>query len=45
MVANVPINVIIVENDEKKYAFASNEDWNENDVDLADKVFMQYGKR
>jgi len=45
MVANVPINVIIVENEGKKYAFASNEDWNEDDVDLADKVFMQYGKR
>jgi len=45
MVASVPINVIIVENDGRKYAFVSNEDWNENDVDLADKIFMQYGKR
>ncbi len=45
MIANVPINVIIVENDGRKYSFASNEDWNENDVDLADKVFRQYGKR
>lgn len=44
-VADIPINVVIVEEDGKKYAFASNEDWSENDVDLADKVFRQYGKR
>jgi len=44
-IGNIPINVVIVENDGKKYAFASNEDWDENDVDLADRVFTQYGKR
>ncbi len=44
-IGDVPINVIIVEDGGKKYAFASNEDWDENDVDLADKVFRQYDKR
>ena len=44
-IGDVPINVLIVENDGKKYAFASNEDWDENDVNLAEKVFKQYSKR
>lgn len=42
---DIPINVVIVEGDGKKHAYASNEDWDENDVDLADKVFKQYGRR
>jgi len=41
----VKINILIVEKDNQKYAFASNEDWDENDVDLANKVFEQYQKR
>lgn len=44
-IGDVLINVVIVESDGKKYAFASNEEWDENDVDLADKIFRQYGKR
>ncbi|MEM1514325.1 MAG: transposase [Candidatus Thermoplasmatota archaeon] len=41
----VSINVLIIEENNQKYAFASNEEWDENDVDLADKVFRQYSKR
>ena len=44
-IGDVLINVIVIEDSGKKYAFASNEDWDENDVDLADKVFRQYDKR
>ena len=44
-IGDVPVNVIIIEKYGRKYAFASNEDWDENDVDLADKIFRQYGKR
>ena len=43
---NSLFNVIIVEDDEgNKRAFATNEDFNENDVDLAQRLFLLYGKR
>jgi hypothetical protein len=39
-------NVVIVEDDEgNKRAFATNEQFNENDVDLTTRLFLLYGKR
>jgi len=43
-------NVVIVEDEDKsgkkvKYAFATNEEYDENDVNLADRLFDLYGKR
>jgi IS4 transposase len=38
--------VVIVEDDDgNKRAFATNEQFNENDVDLATRLFLLYGKR
>jgi hypothetical protein len=43
---NTLFNVVIVEDDEgNKRAFATNEKFNENDVDLATRLFLLYGKR
>lgn len=43
---NSLFNVVIVEDDEgNKRAFATNEHFNENDVDLAQRLFLLYGKR
>jgi len=43
---NSLFNVVIVEDDEEnKRAFATNEQFNENDVDLAQRLFLLYGKR
>ena len=43
---NSLFNIVIVEDDEgNKRAFATNEDFNENDVDLAQRLFLLYGKR
>jgi len=43
---NSLFNVVIVEDDEgNKRAFATNEDFNENDVDLAQRLFLLYSKR
>jgi putative transposase len=43
---NTLFNVVIVEDDEgNKRAFATNEQFNENDVDLAQRLFLLYGKR
>ena len=44
-IPDVPISVVVIEENYKKYAFASNKDWSENNVDLADNVFRQYEKR
>lgn len=43
---NSLFNVVIVkdENDDKR-AFATNEQFNENDVDLATRLFLLYDKR
>jgi IS4 transposase len=43
---NALFNVVIIEDDEgNKRAFATNEQFNENDVDLAQRLFLLYGKR
>jgi putative transposase len=43
---NSVFNVVIVEDEEgNKRAFATNEQFNENDVDLAKRLFLLYGKR
>jgi len=43
---NSVFNVVIVEDEEgNKRAFATNESFNENDVDLAQRLFLLYGKR
>jgi len=43
---NSVFNVVIVEDEEgNKRAFATNEQFNENDVDLAARLFLLYGKR
>jgi hypothetical protein len=43
---NTLFNVVIVEDaDGNKRAFATNEQFNENDVDLATRLFLLYGKR
>lgn len=43
---NCTFNVVIVEDDEgNKRSFATNEQFNENDVDLAQRLFLLYGKR
>jgi len=43
---NSLFNVVIVEDENgDKRAFATNEDFNENDVDLAQRLFLLYGKR
>lgn len=43
---NTLFNVVIVEDEEgNKRAFATNEQFNENDVDLATRLFLLYGKR
>jgi hypothetical protein len=43
---NCTFNVVIVEDEEgMKRAFATNEQFNENDVDLATRLFLLYGKR
>ncbi len=43
---NSLFNVVIVEDEEgNKRAFATNEQFNENDVDLAQRLFLLYGKR
>lgn len=44
-VADIPINMVIIEKESKKYAFASNEEWDENDIDLANRISEQYRKR
>lgn len=38
-------NVVIVKDGKIKLAFASNEDWNENDLNLSKRLTMLYGKR
>jgi len=43
---NCTFNVVIVEDENgDKRAFATNEQFNENDVDLAQRLFLLYGKR
>jgi len=43
---NSVFNVVIVKDEEgNKRAFATNEQFNENDVDLAQRLFLLYGKR
>jgi putative transposase len=43
---DITFNLVIVkdENDDKR-AFATNEEYNENDVNLAERLFLLYGKR
>lgn len=47
---DVTFNLVIVEEKLKggakvKRAFATNEEYNENDINLAERLFLQYGKR
>ena len=44
--ADVKFNMVIVNDEEgNKRAFATNEEFDENDVNLAERLFILYGKR
>ena len=46
---DVTFNIVIAKDEkrygDKKLAFASNEDWNENDLDLSERICRAYSKR
>ncbi|MCK4995927.1 MAG: hypothetical protein KAR55_03480 [Thermoplasmatales archaeon] len=43
--ADVKFNMVIVNDEEgNKRTFATNEDFNENDINLAERLFILYGK-
>jgi len=43
---DITFNLVIVEDENgDKRAFATNEEYNESDVNLAERLFLQYGKR
>ncbi len=42
---NCKFNLVILEKDDKRYAFATNIDFNNKDVMLAERIFIPYSKR
>ena len=45
IMADVKFNMVIVNDEEgNKRTFATNEDFNENDINLAERLFILYGK-